>query len=264
VTSATFPEAELSREADRRLSIAIAISLVVHALTLAALRGLPATMHVYAEGAAGNLPSLQAVLAGPVTEPTPEEPTPPEPAINPNLVVPPKAAPVETLFGRTRPATAPSAGGPVRSTADGPEVSVAVGTIADPAKLGSGYVAQLAQRFPQPVQQVPLLLGAPVVVYPRAALEAGIEGRFAAVVSIDALGKVTEAKLVVEDPIFGPVMLDALKAAEFAPARDGTATVPYWAIVEFIFTIGRPAAQPAAAPAERRGNAVLRQPRVGR
>jgi len=69
---------------------------------------------------------------------------------------------------------------------------------------------------------------------------------------------------VVEDPIFGPVMLDALKAAEFAPARDGTATVPYWAIVEFIFTIGRPAAQPAAAPAERRGNAVLRQPRVGR
>ncbi|HTP47831.1 MAG TPA: energy transducer TonB [Casimicrobiaceae bacterium] len=265
MTSATFPEAELSREADRRLSVAIAISLVLHALTLAALRGLPATMHVYAEGAAGNLPSLQAVLAGPPTEPTPEEPTtPPESAINPNLVIPPKAAPVETLFGRTRPATAPSSGGPVRSTADGPEVSVAVGTIADPAKLGSDYVAQLAQRFPQPVQQVPLLLGAPVVVYPRAALEAGIEGRFAAVISVDALGKVTEAKLVVEDPIFGPVMLDALKSAEFAPARNGTETVPYWAIVEFIFTIGRPAAQPAAAPAQRRGSTALRQPRVGR
>jgi outer membrane biosynthesis protein TonB len=268
VTSAIFPEAEISREADRRLSIAIAISLVIHALTLAALRGLPATVHAYAEGGAGSPASLQAVLAGPATEPPPEEPTPPEtpaePAINPNLVVSPKAAPVETLFGRTRLATAPVSGGsPAGSASEGPEAGVAVGTIADPAKLGGDYIAQLAQRFPQPVQQVPLLLGAPVVVYPQAALEGGIEGRFAAVVTVDALGKVSDAKLVVDDLIFGPVMLNALKAAEFAPARDGTEAVPYWAIVEFIFTIGKPVAPPVAPAAPRR-SAALRQPRVGR
>jgi hypothetical protein len=266
VIATTLAVDDFTRATDRRLSIAVAISVVLHALTLASLRGLPAGVTAYAIGGSGSLPSLQAVLAGPVTQAVPEaELQPPEPAINPNLVVPPQAKPVETLFGRTRPATAPLSGGGPVEPGSGPEVGVAVGTIADPAKLGGDYVTQLAQRFPQPVQQVPLLLGAPVVVYPQAALQASIQGRFAAVVSIDALGKVTEARLVIDDPLFGPVMLEALRTAEFAPARDGTATVPYWAIVEFVFTIGRPIAPPAAAQAgPRRSTNLPRQPRVGR
>ena len=38
---------------------------------------------------------------------------------------------------------------------------------------------------------------------------------------LDAIGKVTDAKLVVDDPLFGPAILDALKRMEFAPAQDG-------------------------------------------
>ena len=161
MTARTLAVDDFTRAADRRLSIAVAISVVVHALALASLRGPPAGVTAYAIGGAGSLPSLQAVLAGPVIEAVPvEAPPPPEAALNPNLVVPPKATPVETLFGRTSSATAPLSGGGPVEPGSGPEVGVAVGTIADPAKLGGDYVAQLAQRFPQPVQQVPLLLGA--------------------------------------------------------------------------------------------------------
>jgi TonB family protein len=267
VTSTTFPfENPLARRgSDRRLSIAIAVSVVIHALTLAALRGLPATPYTFAEGGVGSLPALQAVLAGPAAQPEPEEPTPLEPMINPNLVQPPVAKPVETLFGRKPAATTPiPGGGPTRPGPASPDFSVAVGTIADPARLGPDYVAQLAQRFPKPVQKVPMLLGAPVVVYPRPAIEAGIEGRFAALVTVDPQGRVTDAKMVVEDPLFGPVMLAALKDAEFAPAQFDGDAVAYWAIVEFIFTIGRPA-PPSVASAPSRNRATLpRQPGVGR
>jgi len=268
VTSTTFPFENPSarRAGDRRLSIAIAASVVIHALTLAALRGLPATPYTFAEGGVGSFPALQAVLAGPAAQPEQEEPTPPEPMINPQLVQPPVSKPVETLFGRKPVATTPiPGGGPMRPGPASPDVSVAVGTIPDPARLGSDYVARLAQRFPDPVQRVPMLLGAPVVVYPRPALEAGIEGRFAALVTVDPQGKVTDAKMVVDDPLFGPVMLDALKNAEFAPAQYDGNPVTYWAIVEFIFTIGRPASQPSVAQTGPRSRVPLpRQPSVGR
>jgi len=220
---------------------------------LAALRGLPAKPYTFAEGGVGSFPALQAVLAGPPAEPKEEEPAPPAPMINPKLVQPPVKKPVETLFGRKPVTTNPMpGGGPTRPGPTSPDFNTSVRTIADPAKLGPDYVTQLAQRFPASVQMVPMLLGAPVVVYPRAALESGIEGRFAAVVTVDVQGKASDAKLVVEDPLFGPVILDALKTAEFAPAQYDGSPVPYWAIVEFIFTIGRPGATPSVAEAASR------------
>jgi TonB family protein len=139
-----------------------------------------------------------------------------------------------------------------------------VGTIADPAVLGPDYVAQLAQRFPDRAPKVPMLLGAPVVIYPRAALEAGIEGRFAAVVMLDARGRITESRLVVDDPIFGPAVLDALKTMEFAPAEFADGPVPYWAIVEIVFRIGRPDAPSVASTPSRNRPTLPRQPSVGR
>jgi hypothetical protein len=233
---------------DRRLSIALAISVLVHSLTLAALRGIIPTDYSFAEGGVGSVAALQAVLAGPAIELQPEQPLLPKPLIDTVLLAPALIKPVETTFGRTHPQTTPvPGGGPTRPGPASPDVSVAVGTIADPAQLGSDYVAQLAQRFPGRVQVVPMLLGAPVVVYPRAALESGIEGRFAAVVTVDVRGKASDLKLVVEDPLFGPVMLDALKNAEFAPGLYDGNPVPYWAIVEFIFTIGRPATPSVAS-----------------
>jgi TonB family protein len=248
LTGASFPFDGTSDAgaAERRLWIAIGISFVVHALAIAALRGFLPMGYTLAEAGTGSLPVLQALLAGPPpAKPEPEEPVPPQPATPPDLVVPAESKPIETTFGRAHP---PAGGKPASAALGAPEINVSVGTLADPAPLGANYVEQLAQRFPNPAQKIPMLLGAPIVDYPRAAIERGLEGRFAAVVTLDALGKVTDAKLVVDDPLFGPAILDALKRMEFAPAQDGGSPIPYWTIVQFVFSIGTP--EPRSSVAE--------------
>jgi TonB family protein len=101
--------------------------------------------------------------------------------------------------------------------------------------------------------------------YPQAALESGVQRRVVAIVILRADGTIEEAQLAREDPLFGPAVLEALKTARFAPAEiDGNA-VPYWAIVEFVFVIGRPAAAPVAQRGlPRRGVVFPRQPAPGR
>jgi hypothetical protein len=246
------------------LSIAIGVSLLVHAVTIASLRGLLPTIYTYAQGGAGSFTTLQAVLAGPRTEPSPAEPTEPEPAIDPNLLLPPGANPIETAIPRPPPQTAPTpGGGPIRSGPNSPDVSVAVGLIDDPARLGPDYVVRLAQRFPERVSKTPLLLGSPIVMYPAAAMAAGAERRIAALLILDADGRIVDAQLVPDDPMFGPVVQDALKNAQFAPAEVDMRTVPYWAILEFVFMLERPSA-PAPSRAARTSAPIARQPNVGR
>jgi len=236
------------RARERRLSIAIGVSLLVHAITIASLRGLLPTVYSYAQGGTGSFTALQAVLAGPKSEPAPAEQTEPEPAIDPGLLLPPGANPIESAIQRPPPQTAPIlGGGPIRSGPSSPDVSVAVGLIDDPARLGPDYVARLAQRFPQRVSKTPLLLGSPIVMYPAAAMAAGAERRIAALLTVDANGRIVDSQLVPDDPLFGPVVQDALKDAQFTPAEIDTTTVPYWAILEFVFTLERP-----SAPAPRR------------
>jgi TonB family protein len=266
VAAAIFPFDDASvRAVDRRLSIALATSVLIHALTLAALRGFIPTVHTYAGGGVGPAAALQAVLAGPPIELQPMDPLTPEPMIDKVLLAPALMKPVETSFGRIQAPTAfLPGGGPTKAGAPSPEVNMAVGTIADPAVLGSDYVAQLAQRFPNRAAKVPMLIGAPVVIYPRPALEAGIEGRFAAVVTLDALGHITESRLVVEDPLFGPAVLDALKTMQFTPAEFDGGPIPYWAIVEIVFRIGRPGTPDVASAPPRSRVPLPRQPSVGR
>src|SRR5215475_2843977 len=249
LTAATLPYKEApAGAADRRLSIAIGISVLIHALTLAALSGLIPTVHSYTGSGVGVAATLQAVLAGPTIELQAEEPLLPLPLINTKLLAPALIKPVETTCGRTRTSSVPvPGGGAVDAGKADPDVTMSVGTLADPMQLGSNYAAQLAQRFPDRAAKVPMLLGAPVVVYPRAALEGGIEGRFAVVVTLDALGHIKEAQLVVDDALFGPAMLDSLKTMQFTPAEFDGNPVPYWAIIEFIFKIGHPSAPPSMA-----------------
>ena len=87
----------------------------------------------------------------------------------------------------------------------------------------------------------------------------------AALLTLSANGSIEDMQLVREDPLFGPAVLDALKSVQFAPAEIDGNPVPYWAIVEVVFSLGRPAAPPTAAvgPA-RRGLVFPRQPSVGR
>jgi outer membrane biosynthesis protein TonB len=258
----------LQRADDRRLSIALGASLVIHALVIAFLRGFLPTFSAYPEAGAGAFTALQAVLAGPKTEPTPEPEPVVEPVAEPALLSPPAANPSETQIRRPPPQTSPQPGGnPARVGPNTPEVSVAVGTIDDPAKLGPDYVARLAQRFPQPAMKPPLLLGSPIVVYPQAALEAGTERRVAVLLTLRADGTIAETQLVREDTLFGPPVLDALKGTQFSPAEIDGQPVPYWAIVEFVFSLGGARAPPLSDRSYgRRGSAYSypRYPSVGR
>jgi TonB family protein len=144
-------------------------------------------------------------------------------------------------------------------------VSVAVGLIDDPARLGPDYVVRLAQRFPERAAKPPMLVGTTIVVYPPAALASGTEQRVAVLLTLRADGSIAEAQLVHEDPLFGPTALDALKDARFTAAEIDGKPVPYWAIVEFVFMLGQPPAQAVGERGyARRGASYPRQPNVGR
>jgi hypothetical protein len=256
----------LQRADDRRLSIALGASLVIHALVIAFLRGFLPTFNAYPQAGAGTFTALQAVLAGPKAEPTPAPEPAPEPVPEPALLLPPAAEPIETQVRRPPPQTGPQPGGnPARVGPNTPEVNIAVGTIDDPAKLGPDYVARIAQRFPDRAPKPPMLLGSPIVVYPAAALDSGIERRVAVLLTLRADGSIAESQLVGEDPLFGPVVLDVLKNTQFAPAEIDGKPVPYWAIVEFVFSLGHSSAPAVGERAyARRGATYLRQPNVGR
>ena len=90
-----------------------------------------------------------------------------------------------------------------------------------------------------------------------------IERRIAVLLTLDANGGVIESQLIPDDPLFGPVVKEALKNAQFTPAEIDTATVPYWAIVEFVFSLTR-ADVPAPPPRSARAGAPFRQPNVGK
>jgi periplasmic protein TonB len=265
VLSAADSRARLAEE--RRFAIALGASLVIHALTIAALRGLTPVIYASPQSGAGSVSALQAVLAGPKSPAVPPEPSEPEVAVAPALLAPPASHPVEPPETRRPQPTEPLPGGnPARIGPNTPEVSIAVGTIDDPSRLGPDFVAGLAQRYPERAAKPAMLLGSPIVAYPQAALESGTERRVAVLLSLSARGSIEDMQLVREDPLFGPAVLDALKTVQFAPAEIDGNPVPYWSIVEVVFSLGRPVAPPAAAargPA-RRGLVFPRQPSVGK
>ncbi len=82
------------------------------------------------------------------------------------------------------------------------------------------------------------------MVYPSAALEAGSGGRVAALLTIDVQGRILESTLLPADGLFAPAVANALKTAQFTPAEIDGKPVPYWAIVEYYFSVARPLATP--------------------
>jgi TonB family protein len=253
------------RAVERRLSIAVGTSFLIHAIAIALLRGLVPGIYADASGGTGSF-ALQAMLAGPAIEAAPEEALPVEPTIDRDLLLPPMFDPREPAIDRAPSATAPLPGRSSAPTGQGsPDLSIAVGTIDDPARVGQDYVTQLAQRFPERAQKVPLLLGTPVVVYPPTALERGAEGRVAVLLTLDAEGKIVDSKLITDASLFSSTVLEALKDVNFAPAEIDGKPVAYWSIVEFVFLIGRPGDVARAAPrVARKPAAGPRQPSVGR
>lgn len=263
VAAVSFDDSASERSSERRLFIALGISLLVHAITIGLLRGVLPTIHTYAQGGVGSVPALQAMLAGPKNEVAPE-PVVPEPAIDAGLLAPPAANPIEPAIQRPLPPTAPDfGGGPTRRGANNPDISIAVGLIDDPARLGPDYLPRLAQRFPDRISKPPQLFASPTVTYPAAAIASGTEQRIAALLILDATGKIVESELIPNDPLFGPVVLDALNNTQFTAAEIDTTPVPYWAIVEFVFMLERPSAPPQPKRTAGTGRS-FRQPSVGR
>jgi TonB family protein len=266
--NAAFPALDqqaLKRVDDRRLSIAIGASLVIHALTIATLRGLMPAINISSQpGVGGGVTTLQAVIAAPSLEPIALQEPLPRLQIDPNLLLPPALRPIELLDRRPLSQTESAGSVTYRSGSDRRQVSIAVGTIDDPARIGPDYVARLAQRFPHRAAKRPALLGSPIVTYPAGALESGTERRVTILLTLRADGSIADSQLTYDDPLFGPAALEALKSAQFTPAEIDGKPIPYWAIVEFVFSLSQPSSAPSARSYARRGAAYPGYPSVGR
>ncbi len=99
--------------------------------------------------------------------------------------------------------------------------------------------------------RAPKLSGAVITAYPIDAARAHQSARIAAVLTVDAAGKIVDRDtlLAPDDPMFRTAVLNAL--ADDARSRraelDGK-PIAYWAILEFVFDIDPP---PGAGPVAR-------------
>ena len=259
----------LQRATDRRLWIALGVSVLIHALGIASYRGLVPTRYPNAEGGGLSFTALQVVVAPPRTQSEQPESVEPVLPIGADVLLSPISNPFELAIHSMLPSAPLPGGAPTKAGAAGPDVNISVGMIDDPLRLGPPfgpyYFIALAQRFPARVAKPPMLRASPVVMYPRAAAQSGTEARIAALLTLDADGKIVESKLIPEKTLFASAVQDALKNAEFAPAEIEGKPVPYWAIVEFVFSIGDH--EPIARTERRHAGAktpILRQPNVGR
>jgi hypothetical protein len=85
--------------------------------------------------------------------------------------------------------------------------------------------------------------------YPAEAAQSHTSARIAAVLTIDAAGKVVpgDTRLVPDDPMFHASVLEAIAGAEFSPAELDGNPIPYWLILEFVFYIDPAQGAPTAA-----------------
>jgi hypothetical protein len=273
MTTAAFAPLHGSRAPDnRRFLVSLGVSAATHAIALAIFAGLLMPIPAPVWVRLGQPAVVQVVLSAP--EPVAAAPggatrvdaAPPQP--KPEPVAPPlpapKAAeptPEPTISLRKtdpRPAASPATGSdtPIAPTPEAvpddaptPPGDVAVGAAESAEPLGHTQATRLAQRFPQRVYKPPRLKAPLVVPYPVRAARTWREARIAVLLIVDSDGKVLEATLSPEDPLFSPTVRDAIDSAAFLPAEaeaDGAA-VAYWVIVEFVFTMRKP--RPAKSPA---------------
>ncbi len=246
------------RATKQRLSLSLAASLLVHALAIAMLVGLLAPFPIALSrlGSTGPLKvalvERQPILfsAPPETPPTLDQPPlaarpiVPEPAL-PIAQAQPTLPPTDKLKQRAVPSLGVSVrsnvGAEIAPTDPPPPGDTAVGAIEDSARLGHAQEMRLAQRFPRQAGNPARLHESLVVPYPPRAARAHMEARIAVLLILDADGGVVETTLYPDEPYFGPTVLDVIKGAKFKPADVDGKPAPYWAILEFVFTL-RPAA----------------------
>ena len=235
---------EMLLNANGRLSIAMGISIALHVIALITLVGVMRfSPPSYLFGQDGNV-VLQAMLMAASSGVELAEPEPiaviEERSERRTAVAPPIPAPAEqppAPAGKTESSVqqTPTA---VSGTAD-PPVMITTRALRDLSKLPSSNAEVLAQRFTDPVQKTPELRVPLLVLYPREALDGRKDARITAALAITENGEISDRTIIPDDPLFGPAIVEALKEARFNPAEIDGRAVAYWAIIEFVFTVGQ-------------------------
>jgi hypothetical protein len=256
-SATTYPLAYQAMPApERRFGYSVAASAALHGLLIVALATVRPTLTLSPNllGLPGPLQVQLKEEIAPVIEPMPE---PMAPIAVPRFLPTPEPIALEALI-RDPPVPASAASGTVTTqplvVRQGPpnmNGSVAVGPLGSPERVSVATAARLAQRFPVRAARPPLPRGAVITSYPLEAARSHVSARIAAILTIDAAGKVVpqDTRLVPDDPMFHAAVLAAIDGAAFTPAELDGDPMPYWLILEFVFRIDPPSGNaPAGVP----------------
>ena len=253
---------EAKRASKRRLSWSLGVSLAVHALAIAFLAGMLQSMIMSPANRVGVPIPIEVALVAqrPIAFSAPPEMPLQASELQPAELIPEQKSKEPTASASAielpaptpqRPPVAstrlPGAEVPYESSTEPtpsdapPPGDVAVVPLNDPERLGRVQALRLASRFPQPVARRPHLLDTLTVPYPPRAAFAHRDARIIVLMLIDANGRVTDTTLYPDDPLFSPTVLAALHGARIAPAEIEAKPAPYWAMIEFVFKMRRPA-----------------------
>ena len=98
----------------------------------------------------------------------------------------------------------------------------------------------MASRFSAPPARAPRLDGSLSMLYPVKGALKGQSLSLSALLMIDDNGRISEARVLPDDPVFVAAVLAALKNAIFVPAQIDGKAIPYWTVLDFKFTIDGP------------------------
>jgi outer membrane biosynthesis protein TonB len=257
----------MERESKRRLSWSLAASLAVHALAIIVIAGMLQSSLMFPSSRIGVPLPLEVALVAqrpiafsappempqqaselPPAERIPEEKSKePKPAAGAIELPTPMPTPQRPPVIST---PSPGAAIPFEPSIEPtpsdkpPSGDVAVGPVNDLDRIGRAQALRLASRYPQPVTKRPQLLDTLTVPYPLRAAFAYRDARITVLMLVEADGRIIDTTLYPDDPLFTPTVLASLRGARFAPADIKGKPVPYWAMMEFVFTMRRSARPP--------------------
>ncbi|MFI4904710.1 MAG: energy transducer TonB, partial [Burkholderiales bacterium] len=229
---------------ERPLGVSVLASTLLHALVIVALASIAPKISLLPAWRGVSAP-IQVELRQPVVpvpEPAPEPVTAiAVPELSPAPApVPPQEAPAQPPVQISAAASSlPAQQLSLRAGPASPTGSITVGLLHDPAKLSTATAARLEQRFPVVAARTPKLGGAVIARYPPDAARARRSAHVAAVLTLDASGKIVDKDtiLVPDDPMFHDAVLAAVASAKFTPAELEGKQIPYWVILNFFFDI---------------------------
>jgi hypothetical protein len=222
-----------------RLSLSLTASVAIHLLGLVLvamlLRAMPATV-----ADAGSTPTLSAnIIALPPLRLDAGEPLPVlEPVASMRSMLP---LPVEVPI-RTTPLPGVSvAPAKVQVVAEfAPIGKISYGASDARQLFGDDISVRMARRFAEPAARMPRLNGTLSVMYPIKGAAKGQSMALTALLMIDPTGRISEARVLPDDPVFVAAVLAALKNVVFYPAQVDGKPAAYWTALDFRFSIDGP------------------------